>query len=129
MAKKKRQEEAVETAPVTRETVRRALRVTGWTLGVVVVVFGTAAALLEGGEFLSTDKRFLMPEAGTRAEDACERRTAHICRIRLAASLLESGKRQAAGRICEAVLASDAGEPQKKAARRTLALYREALGP
>jgi cell division septal protein FtsQ len=70
MARKKRQEEAVETAPVTRETVRRALRVTGWTLGVVVVVFGTAAALLEGGEFLSTDKRFLMPEAGTRAEDA-----------------------------------------------------------
>lgn len=71
MAKKKRQEEAVETAaPVTRETVRRALRVTGWTLGVVAVVFGVAAALLEGGEFLSTDRRFLLPEAGVRAADA-----------------------------------------------------------
>ncbi len=70
MARKKRQEEATETTPVSRATVRRALRITGWTLGVVAVVFGAAAVLLEGGEFLSKDRRFLLPEAGTRAQDA-----------------------------------------------------------
>lgn len=73
MARRKRQDEAGEGAAargVTRETVRKALRVTGWTLGVVAVVFGVAAVLLEGGEFLSKDRRFLLPEAGTRAQDA-----------------------------------------------------------
>lgn len=70
MARKRRQEESAETPQVTRETVRRALRIAGWTMGVVAVVFGAAAVLLEGGEFLSKDRRFLLPEAGTRAQDA-----------------------------------------------------------
>jgi hypothetical protein len=72
MARRKKQDaEEVEQAPEeTRETVRRALRVSLWTLGVVAVVFTAGAVALEGEAFLSRDSRFLVPEAGTRAEDA-----------------------------------------------------------
>ena len=55
-------------------------------------------------------------ERGTRSVLAEERRRAHIARARLAATLRASGDRQGAARIYNAILASDAGEPQKKAA-------------
>ena len=59
-------------------------------------------------------------ERGTRSVLAEERRRAHIARARLAATLRASGDRQGAARIYNAILASDAGEPQKKAARLAL---------
>jgi hypothetical protein len=59
-------------------------------------------------------------EKATRAESPAERRMAHIARARLAETLRASGDRQGAGRICKAILASDAEEPQKKAARLAL---------
>lgn len=59
-------------------------------------------------------------EKGARATDAEERRHAHIARIRLAESLRAAGNRDAADGICRSVLAGDADEPQKKAARLAL---------
>jgi cell division septal protein FtsQ len=55
--------------PVSRETVRRALSFTGWTFGLVMVVFGVAFAILQGEQFLSTDSRFQIAEEGYRATD------------------------------------------------------------
>jgi HEAT repeat protein len=60
-------------------------------------------------------------EEATRSGHAAERRMAHVCRVRLAECLLASGRRQDAARISKSVLASDAAEPQKKAARLALA--------
>ncbi len=59
-------------------------------------------------------------ERGTRSASEEERRRAHITRARLAETLRASGDRQGAARICQAILASDAPEPQKKAARLAL---------
>jgi HEAT repeat protein len=59
-------------------------------------------------------------EKGARATGAEERRHAHIARIRLAESLRAAGNRDAAAGICRSVLAGDADEPQKKAARLAL---------
>jgi len=55
--------------PVSKETVRRALSFTGWTFGLVMLVFGIAFALLQGEQFLSTDARFRIPEESYRAND------------------------------------------------------------
>ena len=68
------------------------------------------------------------PDASVDAvlETACksasleERRTALIARTRLAATLRKAGNKAASDRICQAILASDAAEPQKKAARLAL---------
>ncbi len=54
-------------------------------------------------------------------DEILERHAAHVARIRLAATLQAAGNRQAAARIYKSVLSSDAGEPQKKAARLALA--------
>lgn len=74
MAKKKKQDEAAEmpqdARQEARERIRRTLKFTAWTLGLVTVVFSAAAVLLEGEEFLSKDRRFQLPEPGTRSEDA-----------------------------------------------------------
>lgn len=59
-------------------------------------------------------------EAAARSEHPDERRAAHICRIRLAATLLSSGDRQNAAVIYKSVTSSDAPEPQKQAARTAL---------
>jgi len=58
-----------ERSPVSKETVRRALSFTGWTFGLVMVVFGVAFAMLQGEQFLSTDARFRIPEEGYRNND------------------------------------------------------------
>jgi len=58
-----------ERSPVSKETVRRALSFTGWTFGLVMVVFGVAFAMLQGEQFLSTDARFRIPEEGYRSHD------------------------------------------------------------
>lgn len=55
--------------PVSRETVRRALSFTGWTFGLVMVVFGVAFAMLQGEQFLSADPRFRIAEESYRATD------------------------------------------------------------
>jgi len=54
---------------VSRESVRRAMRFTGWTLALVGVVFVAALALLQGEQFLTSDQRFHLPEAGAQARD------------------------------------------------------------
>ena len=59
-------------------------------------------------------------EKAARTASPEERRQAHIARIRLAETLRASGNRPAAELICKSVLASSAGEPQKKAARLAL---------
>ena len=58
-----------ERSPVSKETVRRALSFTGWTFGLVMVVFGVAFALLQGEQFLSADRRFRIAEESYRADD------------------------------------------------------------
>jgi hypothetical protein len=55
-----------------------------------------------------------------RNAPAEERRVAHIGRVRLAETLRSAGSRSAAERIYRAVLAGDAPEPHKKAARLAL---------
>ncbi len=54
---------------VSKESVRRALAFSGWTIGLVVVVFGFAFAMLQGEQFLSSDPRFRIAEKGYRASD------------------------------------------------------------
>ena len=58
-------------------------------------------------------------EKATRSGLPEERASAHAARLRLADKLRAGGKSSAAKRICDSVLASDAPEPQKKAARIT----------
>jgi len=60
-------------------------------------------------------------EKATHAECSEERLRAHVARARLAETLRASGNRAAARRIYEAILAGEAPEPQKKAARLALA--------
>ena len=60
-------------------------------------------------------------EKAARTGSAAERRAAHVARARLAETLRASGDRQGAARIYRAILASDAEEPQKRAARLALA--------
>lgn len=60
-------------------------------------------------------------EKAARSADSYERQAAHVCRVRLAGNLVSAGDRQAAARIYRSVAASDAPEPQKKAARAALA--------
>ena len=59
-------------------------------------------------------------EMSARSTSAEERRQAHIALIRLADTLRTAGTRDAAARIWRSVLNSDAGEPQKNAARLAL---------
>lgn len=56
-------------------------------------------------------------QKSTQSESPEERRRAHIARTRLAETLRATGNKAAAERVCKAILASDAAEPQKKAAR------------
>jgi len=56
-------------------------------------------------------------EKATRREAGPERARAHIARARLAETLRAAGNRDAALRVYRAIQASDAPEPQKKAAR------------
>jgi len=77
------------------------------------------AALLALAGFADPSHDAILEKA-TRASSAEERHTAHVARARLAEELRASGNRQAAGRISQAILASDAPEPQKKAARLSL---------
>jgi hypothetical protein len=60
-------------------------------------------------------------ERATRAGSAVERSAAHVARARLAETLRASGDKQGAARIYRAILAGDAEEPQKRAARLALA--------
>jgi len=55
------------------------------------------------------------------SENAEERQRAHVARARIAAVLKAANKQQAAAKISNAILASDAPGPQKTSARRTLA--------
>ena len=59
-------------------------------------------------------------EKAARAEAGPDRVRAHIARARLAETLRAAGNRDAALRIYRAIAASDAPEPQKKAARLAL---------
>ncbi len=72
MARRRKQEEEPieESRGLTRASLRRNLRIAGWTAGVVVIVFVSAAALLEGEVFFSKDARFALPESGALATDA-----------------------------------------------------------
>jgi len=47
----------------------------------------------------------------------CIKRRAHKARVRLAETLAQADKPVAAKKVCQAILDSDAGEPQKKAAQ------------
>ena len=61
---------------------------------------------------------YALAEFPDAAHDAIlERSKAHVARLRLAETLRASGDKQASARICKAILASDAPEPQKKAVR------------
>ena len=77
------------------------------------------AALLALADFPEPSHDEILAKAAGSASPE-ERRTAFVARVRLAATLQASGNTQAAGRILKAVLASDAPEPQKKAARLAL---------
>ena len=61
----------------------------------------------------------------TEAESPEERHRAHVARARLAETLRTSGHTRAAERVCEAILASGAEDPQKRAAQLTLARLAE----
>ncbi len=71
MARKKKEADEQESTrqELSRESVRRALRFTGWTLALVAVVFCAALALLQGEQFLTSDQRFRLAESGSRAQD------------------------------------------------------------
>ena len=76
MARKKKQDQGEDldtgqgqSQPVSTAAVRRALAFTGWTFGLVMVVFGVAFALLQGEQFLSADTRFRIAEESYRASD------------------------------------------------------------
>ncbi|MHC4443764.1 MAG: HEAT repeat domain-containing protein [Planctomycetota bacterium] len=56
----------------------------------------------------------------TKDDSKCIRERAHKTRVRLAETLLNAGKRDDAARVYKAVLSSDAGKPQKKAAKMGL---------
>jgi HEAT repeat protein len=57
----------------------------------------------------------------TSSEHPEEKRRAHVARARLAAVLRNANDRSAADRVCNSILASDAPDPQKNSAKRTLA--------
>lgn len=73
MARKKKLELNDEAGsagkPVSQDTVRRALSFTGWTFGIVLLVFGIAFGLLQGEQFLSSDARFRIAEESYSASD------------------------------------------------------------
>jgi hypothetical protein len=70
-------------------------------------------ALAEFGDPAHDD----MIERATRSGSGAERRAAHAARVRLAGTVLAAGNNAAAQRIYRAIVAVDAPEPQKKAAR------------
>jgi len=76
MARRKKTEEADETreAPspaVTKQSIHRAFLFTGWTLGLVLSVFGVAWVVFQGEQFLSSDARFrLAPEGPAARQDS-----------------------------------------------------------
>jgi HEAT repeat protein len=61
-------------------------------------------------------------EKAVRTGTGEESRQAHVARARLAQALRADGNKQAAERIYKSILASDAPEPQKKAARLALGM-------
>lgn len=60
-------------------------------------------------------------EKGTQAENPGERRQAYSARARLVQTLVEAGRLGEARSVADSILASDAGEAQKRAASNVLA--------
>jgi len=79
------------------------------------------AALLALADFPEPAHDAILEKAAKAASNQ-ERDVAHVARARLARSLVAAGNKPAAERISRAILASDAREPQKKAARLALGL-------
>jgi HEAT repeat protein len=77
------------------------------------------AALLALADFADPSHDAILEKAAS-SSSAEVRHAAHVARARLSETLRASGNIQAAGRISQAILASDAPEPQKKAARLAL---------
>jgi HEAT repeat protein len=57
----------------------------------------------------------------TTSENPEEKQRAHVARAKLAATLKKANNKSAADRVCNSILASDAPDPQKNSAKRTLA--------